>query len=77
MEVDSDEPGGSVAKQQCPQHRVNDLLPSYKERIPAEGERLLADIMITLKTFAAERDDTVKVLRACSGLERIETLSTI
>lgn len=55
------------------QHRFNAQLP-YQDRIPTEAERLLFDVTSTLTSFDAQRDDIMKVLRGCSGLERMRDL---
>lgn len=47
------------------QHRFNAQLP-YKDRIPAENERLLAEVKDALAKFAAEGDFRL-LLQACSG----------
>lgn len=56
-----------------PPHRFNFQLP-YSDRIPEENERLLADITGDLRSFDVGKGDNHKVLRACSGLERMRDL---
>lgn len=47
------------------QHRFNVQLP-YKDRIPVENERLLAEVKEALASFTADAD-VRHLLRACSG----------
>lgn len=54
-------------------HRFNAQLP-YRERIPGENDRLLADVSGALASFDPERDDALQVLQACSGLARMREL---
>lgn len=53
-------------------HRFNAQLP-YRNSLPKERNLLLADIMACL-TAGGSRDNSVGVLRACSGLERMRGL---
>lgn len=55
-------------------HRFNSQLPSYRHSIGAEADRLLAEVAASLTSFDAERDDASKLLRACSGLDRMRSL---
>lgn len=54
-------------------HRFNAELP-YKASIQAENDRLVADITHSIESFNAEVDDPLKLLRACSGLDRLRDL---
>lgn len=60
MEVE-DDAAGAVGLQ----HRFNSQLP-YADRIPAENERLLADVKDALAKFATNGDFKL-LLKACSG----------
>eukprot|EP00752_Nemacystus_decipiens_P011025 g9797.t1 len=60
---------GPVALQQ---HRFNAQLP-YKDKIPAENERLLAEVKDALAKFTADGDFKL-LLQACSGLDRMRQL---
>lgn len=54
-------------------HRFNAQLP-YKNSLPKERDLLLADIVGALTYAAGMQDNTVQVLRACFGLERVRAL---
>lgn len=60
MEVGQDAEAGYL------QHRFNVQLP-YKDRIPAESERLLAQVKEALAKFTEDTNDSSHLLRACSG----------
>ena len=59
MEEDGAEAAGSL-------HRLNAQLP-YADRIPAESERLLAEVKDALDRFASQNDVKL-LLQACSGM---------
>ncbi|CAM9479929.1 unnamed protein product, partial [Laminaria digitata] len=65
--VDNDEAREDIV------HRFNAQLP-YRDSLPKERDLLLADIVGALTSAAGTQENTVRVLRACSGLGLIRGL---